>query len=274
MVAHKNFYETIQEAKMRLRNTIVRYREDFYYVIDVSDHMADGKFRVYMDELGHSRVGRDRLVGFPDGNGAFSPESFAKSLDKFIEKNPESGLVRKYADSKHFEKFRPFPLGNVNCNGSVVFCERTPTRNMHQGLLQEAVMCTNVQSAPPQYDPNARAGRGTYGVNNNPFGNSAVDVLGPHFYAMLRGIYPSYQEVVSNLRDPSILNKGCAFHRDYSVMRGPLDMLFLCHRHSGVGYIDNGNKLYLGSPHSFLKEELAELNIFDAIEIKEVSTYA
>lgn len=273
MVAHKNFYETIQEARMRLRNTIVRYRDDFYYVLEVSDHMADGKFRVYMDILGCDRVGRDRLPGFPDQNG-YESNSFAKKLDDYIDKNPDCGLVRKYADSRHFYKFRPFPLGNVNTGGSVVFCERTPTRNMHQGLLQEAVMATNVSSTPPQYDPNSKSGRGIFSLHNHPLGNSSVNVLGDSFYSMLKGLYPSYEEVITNLRDPSILNKGCAFHRDYSVMRGPLDMLFLCHRHSGVGLIDKDNTLYLGSPHLFLKEELTELNLFNSIQIKEVSTYA
>lgn len=273
MVAHKNFYETIQEARMRLRNTIVRYKDDFYYVIEVGGHMPDGKFRVYMDQLGHNGVGYDRLPGFPS-DGDYGVNSLLKKYDKYIEDNPDSGFIRKYADSRHFEKFRPFPLGNVNQQGTVVYCERSPTRNMHQGLLNEAILTTRVESVPARYDPNAGRRIGGLGSSSVPLGNGHVSYLSAEFYDMLLGLYPSYEEVVTNLRDPAIMNNGCAFHREYSVMRGPLDTLLLCYKHSGVGIIDTDNSVVIGNSHEFLREEMQELGVFSDIKIKEVMTDA
>ena len=271
MVAHKNFYETAQEARMRLRNTVVKYKDDFYYVIEVGDHMLDGKFRVYMDELGHGRVGVERHSGFPSSNDWVGPDLCGK-YDTFIDNIPNSGFIRKYADSRHFEKFRPFPLGNVNRDGGVVYTERTPTRDRHQGLRQEAVLCTKVRSVPSSYDPHQK--RPKYSLSPDfcraPIGNSSVDFLGEEFYATLLGEYPSYEEVVYNLRDPAIMNEGCAFHREYSILRGPLDTLILCYKHNGVGIIDNDNSVTVGSTHEFLKEELYELGVFSEVKIKEV----
>lgn len=269
MVAYKNFYETIQEARMRLKGTVVKYKDDFYYVLEITDHSADGKFRIYMDELGHYGVGRDRIGGFP----SMSPYDgcVGKSLDKFLEKNPDCGMVRKYADSKHFEKFRPFPLGNVNTDGCVVYTERGPTRSTLQGLSHDSVLATRVESVPPRYDPHGSKVRWSLSSNDLPIGNAGANILSPEFYAMLKGEYPSYQEVVENLQDPEITNMGCAFHRDYSVLRGPIGTLFLCYKHSGVGFIDTDeNKLTISRDHEFLIEEISELGIFSGINIKEV----
>ena len=268
MVAHENFYETIQEARMRLRNTIVKYKDDFYYVIEVGDHMLDGKFRVYMDQLGHGYVGYNRLVGFPSGDFDERGVNIFHEYDEYID-SPSSnrGFIRKYANSRNFEKFRPFPLGNVNQQGSVVYCERTPTRNMNQGLLQEAVLATQVVSAP--YYETGGAYRRQRSI---PLGSGSVSSLSPEFYDMLRGLYPSYKEVVDKLRNPEIMNNGCAFHREYSVMRGPVGTLLLCYKHSGVGIIDTDNSVTIGSTHEFLRDEMQELGVFSDIKIKEVMT--
>lgn len=271
MVAHKNFYETINEARMRLKHTIVKYKDDFYAVLEVGNHKPDGKFRVYMDELGHGEIGRRRHGKYFPTSDDWGSDCYYK-LDDFLEKNPNSGLVRKYADSRHFEKFRPFPLGNVNTNGGVLYCERSPTRNMHQGLLNEAIMTTRVDTAPPQHDPNGK-GLNSTGINSLPIGNEYINPYSSEFLSMLRNEYPSYDEVVNNLRDPNILNKGCAFHREYSVLRGPLDTLILCNQHWGVGFITANNTLLLGDSHEFLREELQEFNIFKSIQVKEVSSY-
>lgn len=273
MVAYKNFYETIQEARMRLKGTIVRYKDDFYYVLDIGDHKDDGKFRIYMDKLGAGRVGRDRYTGFPSDHD-YGGNTLFKQYDAFIEKHSDTEVTRKFADSRHFEKFRPFPLGNVNQNGSVVYAERSPTRNMHQGLLADAVLGTRVESVPSRYDPNQRKLGMMVSGSAAPLGNAHIDTLGEEFYDMLKGNYPSFTEVVDNLRDPHVLNNGCAFHREYSVMRGPLDTLILCYKHSGVGFINADNTLVLGSTHEFLREELQELGHFPVITVKEVNSYA
>jgi len=197
MVSYTNFFETIQEAEMRLKNSIVKYRDDFYYVEAVSGAKADGKFRVYMDQLGHGGHGQDRLAGFGYPNSYdFYGDEFSKALDKWLEENPDKGFARKYASSRHFNKFRPFPLGNVNVDGAVVYCERGPTRNMHQGLREPAVLSTNVSTVPVRYDPNSRARSSSYRSQVQPIGNSRMDIFSREFYNMLKGDYPSFQESI------------------------------------------------------------------------------
>lgn len=270
MVSHKNFYQTLQEAKMRLKGTIVQYKDDFYYVIHVSDHMSDGVFRVYMDRLGEGTVGRDLHRGsFPDENEYhYTPDSLGEQYDKWIDKNPGSGFIRKYVNSRHFNQFRPFPLGNVNYDGSVVHCVRTPTRNMHQGMLTQAVNSTRVRTAPTRA-PATRRGLGFWASTEN-YNDSSMDCYSAPFHDMLKGLYPSYEEVIENLRDPSISNEGCAFGRDWSVMRGPIGLLILCYQDSGVGLIDGDmRRLVISKEHEFLTESVQELSIFNQITVKE-----
>jgi hypothetical protein len=220
-----------------------------------------------MEEMGHGAIGSDRMGSMPTHHD-YGPTGIGEKLDQLVESiGPKYGLIRKYADSMHFNKFRPFPLGNVNTGGGVVFTERTPTRNMHQGMLPDAVMATNVVSTPAR-SPSKK--RGLLMKQSLPINNTRVDVWGSDFYNMLIGEYPSYSEVVENLRDPDILNEGCAFHRNYSVLRGPLGMLFLCYQHHGVGMIEKNDHLVLASSHEYLKEEITELKIFKSMFIKEV----
>lgn len=269
MVAHKNFYQTLNEAKMRLRGTIVQYKDDFYYVVDVFNH-EDGIFRVYMDRLGEGCVGRDHHRGsFPNENDYhYSPDSLPQKYDKWIEDNPDSGFIRKYANSRHFNQFRPFPLGNVNHDGTVIHCVRTPTRNMHQGMLTDAVNSTRVRAAPSRSRIPLRGLR-LRDVTEN-YNDAPMDCYGPAFHDMLRGLYPSYEEVIENLRDPHISNEGCAFTRDWSVMRGPIGLLILCYQDSGIGLIDGDMRhLIISKEHEFLTEAVQELSIFNQITVKE-----
>lgn len=270
MAKHKNFFETINEAKMRLNNTIVQYRNDFYKINSVGTGVSgDGKFRVYMEQLGFGKEASIRLrkYGFPSSMDYSSPNRW-EAYDKFLEKYPDIGFTRKYASSKYFHKFRPFPLGNVNQDGSVIYCERSPTRNMNQGLLAEAILSTIVT-------PSSGGSTDSSGVSlMEGLGGAYINSMSPEFYAMLKGIYPSFDEVIGNLLDPEISNEGCAFHREFSVMRGPLGLLFLCHRHTGVGLIDSDKNLTLGRPFEYLLEQLEELNVFNSIIVKEVQTYA
>jgi hypothetical protein len=88
------------------------------------------------------------------------------------------------------------------------------------------------------------------------------------------GNYPSFEDVVEKLRDPKILNIGVAFHREFSVQRGPLNMLFLCYRHEGIGILTTFNhpsrpNVTLPKGFEFLRETLEELDIFNYISIKE-----
>ncbi len=278
MVQHVNFYENVQEASMRLRKTIVMYEDEPYFVMAVSDHKVglDGKLRIYLDKLGYpSGLGRNRNPDLPPYQDMHHTE-VGPALDEWLNQpgNLNKGILRRYLGAAGFNKFRPFPLGNMNTpEGGVVYCERTPTRNTFQGLRGEAIIGTNVSIAPDRASQPSK--KPVY--SNSSYNRGLlypVDELSIPFYDCIMGNYPSFQDVIENLQDPEILNTGVAFHREFSVHRGPLNMLFLCYRHEGIGLLTTFNhpsrpNVTLSKDFEFLRETLEELDIFNYISIKE-----
>ena len=65
MANHKNFYETIKEARMRLAQTVVMYDGEPYYVLALDNHKSDGIFRVYLDKLGQKGGMAHRRLNIP-----------------------------------------------------------------------------------------------------------------------------------------------------------------------------------------------------------------
>jgi hypothetical protein len=264
-----NFYENQNEASIRLRRTVVMYDDEPYYVIGISDHKNDGKLRIYLDKMGYDGIGRNRDPAIPSYHD-FHPNELGPILDSWIEANPTKGIVRKFLGAAGFNKFRPFPLGNMNMDGQVVYVERTPTRNTFQGLRSEAVVGQLVSVAPNRDKPNSKkmyGGMSTYGLGNIV----PVEMFTSPFYDCIMGNYPTFDQVIEGLRDPDVINTGVAFHREFSVLRGPIGMMVLCYHTEGVGLISgkSSNQLTLGKEFAHLKETLEELNIFNTITIQE-----
>lgn len=252
-----NFYENIPEARLRLLNTVVTYEGHPCYVHWIAPH-EDGRFRIYVELLGVNGygVGRDKFPNFPE-RPHYSESTYAEALDQWIAANTSSGVMRKFMSSAGFNKYRPFPLGNVNMNGEVIYTERRPTRQTIQGIRSDSVYCERV-SPSPSVD------------GGGPFPKISrvhVDIYSSEFVDCVMGNYPTYQEVIENLRSPSCGNSGAAFHREFSVMRGPLKTLFLCYQSEGVGIIGIGDGLILDKDYEYLKEQIEELNVFPYINI-------
>ena len=253
-----NFYENLAEARLRLLNTIVTYDGHPCYVHWIAEHQGDGRFRIYIEKLGTVGYGfgRDNYPDFPDRNNSYE-NNYASVLDEWLDRNPDAAIVRKLMSSAKFNKFRPFPLGNVNYNGEVYHIERRPTRQTIQGIRSESILTEKVTASP-----------------NVDTGNSIVklirvhiDLYGREFADCVLGNYPSYQEVIENLRSPLCANSGAAFHRDFSVVRGPIKTLFLCYKTEGIGFIGVGDGLLLDSSYEYLKEQVEELNVFPYINL-------
>lgn len=253
-----NFYENLAEARLRLLNTIVTYDGHPCYVHWIAEHQGDGRFRIYIEKLGTVGYGfgRDNYPDFPDRNNCYE-NNYASVLDEWLDRNPDAAIVRKLMSSAKFNKFRPFPLGNVNYNGEVYHIERRPTRQTIQGIRSESILTEKVTASP-----------------NVDTGNSIsklmrvhIDLYGREFADCVLGNYPSYQEVIENLRSPLCANSGAAFHRDFSVVRGPIKTLFLCYKTEGIGFIGVGDGLLLDSSYEYLKEQVEELNVFPYINL-------
>jgi hypothetical protein len=253
-----NFYENVAEARLRLLNTVVTYDGHPCYVHWISEHHEDGRFRIYVEMLGTTGqygIALDRPCDFPNRHN-FHDSTYYEALDKWIERYPDQGVMRKYMSSPKFNKFRPFALGNVNYNGEVLYTERRPTRQTIQGIRQESMFSEKV-SASPSVEAHSLAGK---------MSRAVIDIFSLELVDCIVGNYPTYEECVEHLKQPECGNSGLAFHRDFSVLRGPVRTLFLCYKTDGVGII-TGDTLYLDESSLYLKEQIEELNIFSTITV-------
>jgi hypothetical protein len=108
-------YETTEEVKFRLENTVVTYDGQPVYIskVHVPDAEDKGEIaRVYFYDLPLKGAGQKE--------------------------------TRKYLSSKKFD-LAPFPMGYVNHNGQAFFVARTPVRQNKQGLAQGTTIITDIR---------------------------------------------------------------------------------------------------------------------------------
>lgn len=249
MKEHPNFYENVKEAMMRLRRTVVLYDGQPYVVLCITNHKPDGIFRIYLDPIGRDPTAkhmRPEPEQFPHEHPGLGPY-----LDTWMTEHPDNGIIRKQMNSPLFNKFRPYPLGMCNIKGSgCYYIERQPNRKTEQGLISSMLFETLISVAPQQQ---RRAG--------------TVDVYGQAFRACIVGEHPSAMECIANLTDPEILNDAAAFNREFALVRGPIEMLFLAYKHDIIGVLPKNNLEYvrLGREFHHTKEVVAELGVFQNI---------
>jgi hypothetical protein len=110
-------YENLNDAQMRLANTIVLYDGDPVYITQVGmkeeGDPKDDTFRVYASPL------------------PYAAHRGAK------------GEMRKFISSKKFD-MAPFEMGFMNLNGVAYYCSRLPRRQQRQGLSSGTFSCIPV----------------------------------------------------------------------------------------------------------------------------------
>lgn len=250
-----NFYENMVEAQRRLLNTIVLYDKEPYNVLNIADHRGDGVFRVYLVP-----VATHRNISFPDNyfRLVHGSDEQAKFLDDWLktDEGKKTGILRKKMNSPLFNKFRPFPLGMLNCtNGKTYYLERTPTRNTEQGLGRNAVIAHLVALSEEK-----DRGRGW-----------SANLEGPDFRACVLGEHPSIQDVVTNLRDPEITRNSAAFHRNFALICGPVSSLFLVYKTEVIGLVsgDPGNlNVVIGRKFRHYKEVVELTSAFSSVTLQ------
>lgn len=111
-------YESVEDAQMRLRNTVVLYKGKPVVVTSVQHGRGEdeGPMRVLIQDL---------------------PINLAKAepFDRGLRLEDEKA-ERKYISSKYFD-IAPFPLGYVNSPDGAFYCARLPNRVQKQGLCAE-----------------------------------------------------------------------------------------------------------------------------------------
>lgn len=111
-------YETAEEVKFRLENTVVLYDKRPVYITRVS--MPNGD-----EGEGKKEIARVFFVELPTGNKM-------------------AGETRKYLSSRNFD-LTPFKMGYMNWNGKAIFVSRSPVRQNKQGLSAATAVFTDVK---------------------------------------------------------------------------------------------------------------------------------
>jgi hypothetical protein len=248
MKEHVNFYETLKEAQMRLRGTVVMYDGIPYYVLSITNHKPDGVFRMYLQPLGLDQSG-----GLPRPiieNFSLEDPGLGTYFDDWLDKNPKSGYLRKMMNSPAFNRFRPFPLGMCNIGNGVTYLERQPNRKTEQGLIRTMIAQRRISA-----------------MSSGGKTPSNIDMLSIEFRETLMGHYPTAQECLKEFEDPTVSNEAVAFHRNFALVRGPIGMLFLAYKGDVVGILPNGDLsvIKLGKEFRHVKESVEELRLFNNI---------
>lgn len=255
MADYVNFYENVKEAEIRLNHTVVLYDGLPYYVLCICDHKPDGIMRVYLDPLGaeDGKLSIQRTYGVPyewlqeSPNGPTRGDMMDKFLDTDVGK--QSGILRKMMNSPKFNKFRPFPLGMVNIQGSVILVERQPMRQTQQGLTNNMLSQSKIT------------------IDGASGGIRPVNIASPELADTILNKYPSPEDCRKNLLDPEVQNTGAAFHRSFALIRGPIRSLFLAYKTDIVGFLEKGDfsSLRLADEFRYTKEVIEDLKLFNNV---------
>ena len=255
MKENVNFYENIDEARLRLRNTLVTYDGEPHKVLAISEHNKDKIFRVYMrptaNPWGRAKWPGELMDTISSENNAFGP-----AMDKWMESPAGKGtdIIRKMMNSPKFNKYRPFPLGMCNDNNGCAYIERQPNRKVEQGLLQSMTV-----QIPVAMDMDATPNEGRH----------TIDIYAPNFRNCVVGDYPSPVTCLNNLLDDAVINSAVGFHREFALVRGPMGTLFLAYRNNIIGLLPNSDfsAVRLGVEFTYTKEVVDELRLFRDIQL-------
>lgn len=247
---YPNYYETLDEAHRRLLGTVVAYDGEPVTILAITNHKADGIYRAYIwPTKMTTKVPASAGFGeLPAG----SPQ-FGVTLDAWLDKNKDSGLMRKHLNSPAFNRFRPFPLGMLNTGGGSIYLERTPERRTYQGLTRSAIRSVTVNLTVKKERREC-----------------PVHLYGPEFTDCVKAAHPKAEEVLENMLRADNGNTAVACHRDFAIIRGPLDTFYLGHKDKVVGFVPPTKRpeVELGKGFSYLKETVEELKQFTDIRVR------
>lgn len=252
MKEHPNFYETVDEVRIRLKDTVVMYDGHPYYVLNVANHKKDGIFRLYLDPLKLDDFAFSSTPSYLGPHGWPSGDNVSAIVyDEWLDSGSGKGcgILRKQMNSPLFSKFRPFPLGMCNSIGSsdVSYLIRSPTRSTCQGLtgnsIRSYLIHLNGSETHNGYKPH---------------------VTSPDMCRTILGQYPTAEECLEHLLSPRSANNSLAFHREFCLIKGPIDMMFLVYKTDVVGSLveNNLSRVMLGRNFKHLREVVQELGVF------------
>lgn len=226
-------YEREEDARMRLRHTVVLYKGEPVYVLEVKQgESKDDIIRVLFKELPFSGIGDEGAFGGRNRGRIVIPAD--PDEERKIEKDD---LQRKYISSKHFD-IAPFRMGYVNSPTLGAFYSmRMPNRVQKQGLCGE----------------NFR------GVTNQGKVVSFASFLAcKETRDMVAGKYPSFEDAWRCLDKVSSV----AFSRDFCLVKDEIipELIYLYYKGEKVG-LAGKTCVNLGGKFNCLKESLEEMKL-------------
>lgn len=228
-------YETVDDARLRLRNTVVLYKGAPVFVTEISreTEKKDDIFRVMFKEIPLDPAGGIVPRVQLDVRGRI------RHADPDEMQGPEEGK-RKYISSKHFD-IAPFKMGYVNRKEGTgaFYASRMPNRVQKQGLCMENF-----------------TGRDNHGkaVDFGTFIRSEGAV------EMVAGSYPSFERACRLLEEGKA--HAIAFHREFCLVKDEVipKLVYLFHKGRKVGMFNKG-EVTLGTKFVCLKESLCEMQL-------------
>jgi hypothetical protein len=255
-VEYKNFFETQAEASMRLNGTVVLYNKTVpAQVLCISEHKGKGTLHIYLDPIGWKEDQFTKRLIPPINHYSPNDPSVGEVVDQWLKQNPESNIIHETMDSDKFNKFRPFRLGMYNGPPFVYYVARQPTRRVEQGLIKPMLAITKLSST---------GGEKLAGIEPYP---SKLSMYGPEFKACVLGEHPSAHECLEGLLNPKYENKGVAFHREFALLKGPSNTLFLGYKTDVIGSLPNKDfsSVKLSRDYFYAREVVENLRLFDNV---------
>jgi hypothetical protein len=254
MVAYTNFYETVEESNIRLRHTVILYEGQPYFVLAITNHRGDGIFRIYMEPTGLKKeeLSYSQKTAVPCHHYSTNDTRLGPEMDKWLDANPESKILRKTMNSPAFNKFRPFPLGMCNIEGGTYYLERQPNRKTEQGLISSMINSTSLVAASGEL---RRSGW--------------QDTTKVELRDTILGHYPSQSECLEAVLNNSAV-AAAGFHRLFAFVSGPISTVFLAYKDSIVGILpDNSlNRVCLSKKYAHALEVIQDLGIFSTTTVR------
>lgn len=230
-------YETVEEVKFRLENTVVLYDEEPVYItrvnaVEPGDDVNPGEVsKVYFQPLPWRGAAKNDLF-----------IRFDPAVQNPAPKAPDRRATRKFLSSRKFD-LTPFKMGYFNEGGQATFVSRAPVRQNQQGLSARTALFSDIK------------GRKSLNIGWNQLINSQG------FVDMVHGKYPSLEEakeLINNENHTSVaVSRSFAFFIDHD-----LESMFLMHKGTKCGFCstdDNGVKV--PNKFHFLREEMEEARI-------------
>lgn len=231
-------YDRVEEARMRLSSSVIRYGGEPTYVEEI--YLADEHLR---ENLGID-PDEDEDIDYEELYSMKTPQQFIMLLLTF----KESESIRVSIDDAGLD-FEPVPLGftanHLTQGRNPHYMWREPQRQYKQGLHSRTLETKAVEEIP----------------NNRDRG---IQIFSNLLCSTVMGQYTSLEDTLSFLENDITpeqyqYQQVFPFHREYALSVNTFGQLYLWHRTNRIATSDDGEVFHTLEEYAHLKEDLEEI---------------